>query len=266
MMRALSLPALLLTLLATAGAARADCTALADAASGAVLVEEGDCATRITPASTFKIPLALMGYESGFLVDEHAPALPFKKGYVDWNPEWRQTTDPARWMEKSVVWYSQRITAHLGAARFARTVAAFDYGNADVSGDPGEDNGLMRSWIGSSLKISPREQLAFLGRMVRRELPVDAHAYDMTSALTALDPLPNGWSLNGKTGAAFPRLADGSWDREHGYGWFVGWAAKDGRTVVFVRQVQAERKGEVSAGIAARAAFIAALPGLLDKL
>ena len=45
------------------------CLLFADG-SGKPLSAQGDCASQLTPASTFKIPLALMGYESGFLVDE----------------------------------------------------------------------------------------------------------------------------------------------------------------------------------------------------
>jgi beta-lactamase class D len=36
---------------------RTICTVVADARDGRVLVEEGNCRTRVTPASTFKIAL-----------------------------------------------------------------------------------------------------------------------------------------------------------------------------------------------------------------
>ena len=76
---------------------RVVCTLATDAASGEVLVEEGDCAGRMAPASTFKIAIALMGFDSGILTSPDAPELPFKEGYVDWRPEWKQPTTPARW-------------------------------------------------------------------------------------------------------------------------------------------------------------------------
>jgi beta-lactamase class D len=65
------------------------CTEMADAASGKLLIHEGQCDERVTPASTFKIAISLMGYDSGILRNEHAPTLPFRKGYIDWNPAWR---------------------------------------------------------------------------------------------------------------------------------------------------------------------------------
>ena len=72
--------------------AGATCTALADAVTGKLLRREGVCEQRVTPASTFKIALSLMGYDSGFLTDEHLPALPFHEGYVDYIPSWKATT------------------------------------------------------------------------------------------------------------------------------------------------------------------------------
>jgi beta-lactamase class D len=61
-----------------------------------------------------------------------------------------------------------------------------------VSGNPGKQDGLTLAWINSSLKISPLEQVGFLEKVVRRQLPVTAHAYEMTSRITAIGALPNG--------------------------------------------------------------------------
>lgn len=246
--------------------ARTLCTAFADAATGKVLRQEGACDTRAFAASTFKIAISLMGYDSGFLTSESEPALPFKKGYPDWIAAWKTTTDPTSWMANSVVWYSQQITRHLGEERFERYVRQFRYGNEDVSGDPGKNNGLSRSWLSSSLKISPLEQLQFLGRLVNRQLSVTPLAYDMTARITALGTLPNGWTIHGKTGAGAPRNADGTLANNRAYGWFVGWAVKDNRTILFARLVQNERKEAVSPGIRTREAMLKEMPTLLDGL
>ena len=242
------------------------CTAMGDAATGAVVLQEGNCIERVTPASTFKIALSLMGYDAGFLKDQHAPRLPYQQGYVDWGGDaWRQDTDPACWMQYSVVWYSQQITQALGAARFQKYTRSLGYGNANVAGDPGKDNSLERSWISSSLKISPLEQLGFLRRLVNHQLPVSRAAIDETARLTRLADLPGGWQLHGKTGAAFPRKPDGSFDEAHGYGWFVGWASKGERTFVFARLVQDEQAGQQSAGLRTREAMIRELPAMLEQ-
>jgi beta-lactamase class D len=241
---------------ALSGASSAElCTAIADASTGKVLIQRGDCGRRVTPASTFKIAISLMGYDSGFLKDEHTPQLPFREGYLDWRDNWKEATDPAKWMRDSVVWYSQQVTQSLGKERFAAYASKFKYGNADVSGDA-EKDGLTMSWIGSSLQISPLEQLTFLGKVVNRQLGVSQHAYDMTAAITKFGRLPGGWNVNGKTGAA------------SGFGWYVGWASRGQRTLVFARLIQkdATQPQDIPAGVLARDAFIAAFPALVEPL
>lgn len=249
------------------------CTVIADGTSGKVLKQQGTCDQRITAASTFKIALSLMGYDAGYLTDEHLPALPFREGYADWVPAWRATTDPKRWISESVVWFSQRLTEWLGPQRVQQYVTAFDYGNQDLSGDPGKNNGLTHAWLSSSLQISALEELAFLEKIVRHQLPVSARAYEMTGRITALPSTANGWEVHGKAGTGAPLKGDGSEDETRSFGWFVGWATKGQRTIVFVRSIQdtpqdASKDGhpELRAGLRARADFLRELPGLLDSL
>lgn len=263
-------PALQNTSLAPASAGTSpvllSCTAMIDAASGQRLVHEGQCDERVTPASTFNIVVSLMGYDSGFLRSEHAPLLPFKAGYADWNDSWRASTDPSSWMRNSTVWYAQQVTAHLGAAKFQRYINDFDYGNRAVLGETGDDNALPLSWISSTLAISPVEQLAFLRKVVNRELGLSAAAYDMTARITRLDNLDNGWEVHGKTGTSAPITVGGPEDVKHEYGWFVGWASKGGRTVLFARLVLDPRQEGKAAGTRTKKAFLRELPARLDAL
>ena len=228
------------------------CMIVAEASSGKVVTNEGNCDRRVTSASTFKLAIALMGYDSGFLIDAKTPELPFRKGYVDWRKQWRHAQTPESWMRESVVWYSQQITRHLGPERFKAYVEAFDYGNRDLSGDRGKDNGLTNAWLSSSLQISPREQIAFLRKLVNRQLPVSAKAYDMTAAISDYGMQPSGWHVHGKTGAGLPVRADGTKIRGKAYGWFVGWADKGDRTVVFARLIQDSERRDTPPSFRAR--------------
>jgi beta-lactamase class D len=238
--------------------ARDICTLVADAASREVLVEDGDCRSRVTPASTFKMVLAVMAYDAGIITSAHEPKLPFKEGYADWGGKaWRQDTDPAMWMANSTVWYSQRLAERLGADVLTRYAKSFGYGNADFSGDAGKNNGLERSWISSSLQVSPMEQAGFVAALVNGKLPVSAEAMRGAMGLVVQGGESDGWVLNGKTGSAFPRKADGNFDRARGWGWYVGWAEKGDRRVVFVRLAQDEARNEVSGGLRARDALVA---------
>lgn len=251
-----------------AGAARAEtvCTVLADIASGAIVARQGDCDRRMPPASTFKIPIALMGYDSGFLIDETSPRLPFRKGYPDWIESWRRDTDPRSWMANSVVWYSQEITRSLGMDRFRAYAEAFGYGNEDVSGDPGKDNGLTRSWLSSSLRISPLEQVQFLARLVNRELPVSARAHDMTVAILTRHGLPGGWTVLGKTGTGFQLDEGGLPDRRRPFGWYVGWTTNGQRTIAFARLAAFSAPRKMTPGLGTREEMLKALPRLLNGI
>ncbi|MDP2119757.1 MAG: class D beta-lactamase [Hoeflea sp.] len=236
--------------------------------SGSILHEDGDCRTRVTPASTFKLALSLIGFESGFLTDAHDPVLTYQKGDPDWGgAAWTRPNDPESWLRHSVVWYSQRIARATGSEQLTRYAQSFGYGNADFSGDPGQDNGLERSWIASSLKISPVEQVLFLGKLVERRLPVAASAIDKTIAITESQAIA-GWTISGKTGSAYPRKADRSFDRARAWGWYVGWAERDDRTLIFARLDQDETRQKVSSGLRARDALLAeweAIVGVLPQ-
>jgi beta-lactamase class D OXA-42 len=138
--------------------------------------------------------------------------------------------------------------------RLQAYVRQFDYGNADLSGDA-EHDGLTLSWIGSSLKISPLEQLAFLRKIVNRQLGVSHHAYDMTARLVAYKRIGQ-WEVSGKTGSS------------SGYGWYVGWASHGKRTLVFAHLLRrdASDPSEVSTGILARDRMLEQFPALTAQL
>ena len=164
------------------------------------------CSLRVSPCSTFKIALALMAFDKGVLKDETTT---YKWDGVDrGNLLWNRDVAAADWIRNSVVWYSQRITPQLGPATITNYLARFDYGNEDISG------GLTNFWLGSSLTISPDEQLRFLKKLWRGELPVSRHAMELTRKIMYLETSPSGTVLSGKTGSHS--------SEKNAMGWFVG--------------------------------------------
>lgn len=257
-------------LLAMTVPARADgatiCTIALDADTGHRLVEEGACKIRQSPASTFKIAISLMGYDAGILHTPDLPEWPFEEGYVDWRKAWRAPANPARWMRESVVWYSQQVTLRLGAERYADYVDRFGYGNRDVSGNPGGGNGLTEAWLSSSLRISPVEQVGFLRKLVRRELPVSEGAVRNTAMILDQGFQSGGWHIFGKTGTGLPRDKAGELQRGQPFGWFIGWAERDDRKVVFARLTQETQRPPRPAGLRARDSVLADLFGAGGRL
>ncbi|MBT0956760.1 class D beta-lactamase [Alphaproteobacteria bacterium KMM 3653] len=260
--------ATVLTLCAGLGAGAAGaktlCSLVVEADGGQVLHEAGGCDQRVTPASTFKLALAVMGFDAGALQDAQSPRLPFRKGYAEWGGDnWRQATDPQRWMTYSVVWFSQQITPLIGIPRIEDYLRGFGYGNGDFSGDLGQSNGLERAWLTSSLQISPREQAAFAARLVGYDLPVTREAVDKTVSITYSFSTGQGWQVWGKSGTAYPRTESGRFDYARGWGWFVGWAKRGDRTVSFAYLLQDEARQEVSPGRRAQSELLAGFDAMV---
>lgn len=207
------------------------------------------------------MPLAAIGYDAGILEDQRKPLREFRPRFNAVARD-RKLVDPTIWEAVSVIWYSREITARLGPKSFAAHVSKLGYGNGDISGDPGKNNGLTHSWISSSLTISPEEQAGFLRRLLSGSLPVSAKAHDMSRAI-----LPSfgagDWTVKGKTGSIWLRNAAGEIDRTRPVGWFVGWADDKERRVVFARlRIGAERTEGIP-GRKLRDAFLKELPVLL---
>lgn len=69
------------------------CTLIQDSESGATLYQDGVCDRRASPASTFKVPLALIGYDAGILSDPHTPSWDYKPEFNAVKRD-RKTVDP----------------------------------------------------------------------------------------------------------------------------------------------------------------------------
>lgn len=182
---------------------------------------------RMTPCSTFKIALSLMGFDSGILQDLHNPVWLFQEGYDDFLESWKSSQTPQSWMKVSCVWYSRVLAAQLGMRKFQLYLAALDYGNQDISG------GLTKAWLTSSLKISPREQVIFIQKMIQKELHVSNYAIDTTKQLLFLEELSTGWKLFGKIGGSLNKL-----DGKSELGWFVGWIEKEDQYFPFAYAIR----------------------------
>ncbi len=200
-----------------------------------------------------------MGYDDGFLEDTLTPKLPFKKGYTDWLDRWKQSHTPKLWLQNSCVWYSQIITQNLGQKKFKNYVQKLAYGNQDVSGDIGKDNGLTNCWLSSSLEISPYEQITFLKKLLNNEHPVNFKAHEMTRKIMFVQALKNGWHLYGKTGNGALLAQDKIAKLDRQVGWFVGWIEKGPRKIVFAHLIVDDEKQDTYASLRAKSAAIAYL-------
>ena len=231
-----------------------------------ILQIEGDCEKRYPPCSTFKIPLSLMGFDSGILIDEINPVWSFKQGYVDWRDAWKRDQTPKSWMKESCVWYSQVLTKELGMEKFQDYVTKFDYGNKDLSVNKGQNNALTNAWLSSSLQTSSLEQVAFLQRMLDGKLHVKPYAVEMTKNILFVEELKDGWKLYGKTGMGGVFSIDGTKDTDLYHGWFIGWIEKGDRRIIFSNHIEDSKKEEIFASLRAKAEAKERLMKIIDEM
>lgn len=238
------------------------CTVVLDAESGATIHRNGVCDKAFAPQSTFKFPLAVMGYDAGVLKDATTPQWSYR---AEWKRPKREqkSVNPTIWETDSIVWYSQEITRKLGQRKFADYVRGFGYGNADVKGIPGQTDGLTESWLMSSLKISGDQQADFVRRFVTGKLPVSQAAVEKTRAIIPQFTAADGWQVHGKTGSGRMRDKAGKFEGDNWLGWFVGWAEKGERRVVFARLNISDWKRKEPISFVTRDTMIADLPQLV---
>ena len=240
------------------------CTLILDAKSGAVIRRDGACDQRFSPASTFKVPLAVMGYDAGILKTAHDPAWTWRPG-IEAPERDRKKVDPMIWERDSVLWYSRTVTGFLGRDRFAAYVSKLGYGNEDVTGDPGKSNGLTHSWLASSLVISSDEQAEFIRRLLSDSLPATKEAQASTRRIIPAFDAPGGWRVHGKTGSIWLRDKNGNYDKNHPIGWFVGWAEQGKRQVIFARLDVGKERSNRPKGRAVRDQFLKQLSKLIPR-
>lgn len=191
---------------------------------------------RVTPASTFKITLSLIGFDTGILEDEKTPTWNFQEGYDDFLVIWKTPHNPKSWMANSCLWFSKILTYELGFERFQEYLSSFEYGNQDLSSGLVEPGPLSPAWVSSSLKISPIEQVEFIQKMVLGALPISPHSFEMTKTILFKEKLPEGWELYGKTGLGTD-IPEG--EKSEQVRWFVGWVEKERAFFPFAYQMRA---------------------------
>jgi beta-lactamase class D len=187
------------------------------------------CSTRVTPASTFKIPHALAALDSGVLA---GPDVAFAyDGSGDMPEAWKRDQTLEMATRYSVVWYFQRVATMLGPDREHAYLAKLGYGNQDSA------SGLTTFWLDKSLRISPDEQTRFMVRLYEDALPIDKAAMktvrdilvqppgvvvDATGEHSFDAPWPDDAVVSAKTGSS------------DAVRWLVGHVQRQQRSWVFV--------------------------------
>jgi beta-lactamase class D len=178
------------------------------------------CTERFLPASTFKIMNSLIGLETGVILDENY--------VIKWNgtkydiPSWNQDHTLKTAIQNSVVWYYQELARRVGKEKMQQYVDAANYGNKDIS------NQIDTFWLEGGLRISAEEQIGFLKRLYKSELPFSQRSMNIVKEILTLEKTET-YRLSGKTGSVqrvTPHV-----------GWFVGYLEAKGNVYIFATNI-----------------------------
>lgn len=205
---------------------------------------DADCDDATNPASTFKIPHALFALQTGVV---NGPDDTVKwDGSDQYFDVWEQDHTLRTAIYHSVVWYFQRTARAIGEEKMTELLRSIDYGNADPS------SAIDRFWLGGgSLLVDGHDQLAFMRRLIRDDLPIDAPHMALVRDLMVRPPdsfagrlldghsvptVSNELTFGAKTGTAM--LGTGS------VTWLIGYGHCDGDDpgYVFVSRVRSEEE------------------------
>lgn len=171
---------------------------------------------RFFPASTFKIPNALIGLSTGAVksVDE---VLPYG-GQPQAFKHWEQDMSLRDAIRISNVPVYQELARRIGIQRMSNAVNRLEYGTGNIG------SVVDTFWLDGPLAISAIEQAQFLGKLAQDKLPFPKTAQHQVREITLLETGPD-WTLHGKTGWATAN--------KPGIGWWVGWVEKQGQIYAF---------------------------------
>lgn len=186
-----------------------------------IYYDSARCNKEFIPASTFKIPNSIIGLETGVIPDENF-VIPWD-GIKRHFPEWNQDLDMKTAIKFSAVPYYQELARRVGEERMKEMVTKLNYGNMDISG------GIDQFWLSGNLRISQFQQIDFLVRLYKDELPVSKRSMKITKDII-LNEDTLGYKLRAKTG----------WGDmgKFSVGWWVGWVEKEGNAYFFATNIQ----------------------------
>ncbi len=187
-----------------------------------IFYDSARCFKQFIPASTFKIPNSIIGLETGVITDENF-VIPWDS-VVRHVAAWNHSMDLKTAIKVSCVPYYQELARRVGEEKMQEFVNKLKYGNMNISG------GVDMFWLTGELRISQAEQIDFLKRLYKEELPVSKRSMDITKNIMLLED-NSIYKLRAKTGW-------GDTKDSINIGWFVGWIEKEGNAYLFATNIE----------------------------
>lgn len=199
------------------------------------LINEARATQRFSPYSTFKIPNSLIALDTGS-VDDLEQKLTFDPAMYpiqEWWPQgwYKEPLNLQDAFRKSAVPIYQEIATMIGVSRMQTYLDRFNFGNRDIS------SGIDTFWLGASLRISAKEQVAFIQKIYRNELPVTDRTLTLFKAIMLVEKTDQ-YRVYAKTGSG--RMESGRY-----IGWYVGYVENQTGAHYFALNISADTFQEI---------------------
>jgi beta-lactamase class D len=189
------------------------------------------CREGFLPASTFKIPNTLIGLETGAVRDT-SEIFRWDGVTRTISAAWNQDMTLATALRVSCVPCYQQLARRIGTERYNQWLPKLQYGRMVVT--PAT---VDMFWLEGPSRITQFEEIEFLQRLQRDQLPVARQHQETVKALLVLSR-GQGWVLRGKTGWTSTK--------DYNNGWFVGWVEQNGKPHFFALNVEPKEKGPIT--------------------
>src|SRR5690606_34078487 len=123
-----------------------------------------ECSHATAPASTFKIPHALIALQTGVISDAFATLAWDGTDYP--NALWKQDHSLNSAIRWSALWFFQHTAAQIGVQRMLEGLHTLAYASDSFDAD------VTQFWLNGDLAVTPAEQVAFLRNLLSGNLPV----------------------------------------------------------------------------------------------
>lgn len=183
-------------------------------------------ATPFLPASTFKIPNSLIALET--------EVVPHELFVFTWDgieravPGWNRDLNMKEAIRLSAIWFYQVLARRIGPEQMQAWVSKIGYGNQKI----GDKADIDKFWLQGELRITPQEQVQFLRRLYKNDLPFSERSLSIVKDIMVLEQTPD-YTIRGKTGwvgfpeqTVFPQV-----------GWFVGYLEQNNNAYFFATNI-----------------------------
>lgn len=191
--------------------------------------------------STFKIISTLVGLHNDIIKDETSTMNYNGTQYP--NTEWNENLTLKKAFQTSCIWYFHQIINSVGEQEVKKELSELEYGNCDVSVWEGSNinpyKELNGFWLGSSLKISPYEQVQVLSKIFEGKSFYDSQNVEILKKVMLIEDEQEK-KVYGKTGSG-----------TNGEAWFIGFIEKGSQREYFAVYLEDSlQKERVSSNLA----------------